>query len=130
MKKTPQDVRILLVEDDPLIIQIYKTRFSQEGFQVDVADTGEKAVEMARENPYDLIVLDIVLPYLTGFEVLERLRSFEETKNTKVIMFTNLNSQEDIERARELGVEEFMVKAYFTPTEVVEKIKKILGLQQ
>ena len=132
---TEKEIKILLVEDDPLIIDIYKTKFESEGFQVDVADTGEKAIEKALEaakqgDPYDLVVLDIILPYLSGIEVLERLRSFEETKSLKVVMFTNVDASEFQEKAQELGVEEFWVKAYFDPSQVVESIKRILGVTQ
>lgn len=118
--------KILLIEDDPLIIEIYTTQLKKAGFEVESAPDGEKAFEMIKEKNFDLLILDIVLPYLTGFELLKRIRNQAEFKNLKVLVLSNLGQKSDIERAKRLGVSQYLIKAHYTPSEVVEEIKKVL----
>ena len=118
--------RILLVEDDPLIVEIYTTQLEKAGFQVDSAIDGEIAFEKAKNERFDLLVLDIVLPFVTGFEVLRKIRNQEELKNLKVLILSNLSQKSDMEMAKNLGAIKYLVKAHYTPSEVVEEIKKAL----
>jgi DNA-binding response OmpR family regulator len=118
--------RILLIEDDPLIIEIYTTQLKKAGFEVESAPDGEKALEMIKEKNFDLLILDIVLPYLTGFELLKRIRNQPEFKNLRVLVLSNLGQKSDIERAKRLGASQYLIKAHYTPSEVVEEIKKVL----
>lgn len=119
--------KILLVEDDPLIIEIYTIKLQEHGFNVEVAADGEMAFrKLKEEDGFDLVVLDIVLPQLTGFELLNRIRKDQKLKNLKVLILSNLGQRLDIERARELGAKRYLIKANFTPSEVVEEIKKLL----
>lgn len=119
--------RILLVEDDPLIVEIYTTQLENAGFEVESATDGDMAFEKAKEKKFDLVILDIVLPYATGFEVLRKIRNQDELKKLKVLVLSNLSQKSDMEMAKNLGISKYLVKAHYTPKEVVEQIKKILS---
>lgn len=118
--------KILLVEDDPFLADIYKTRLNSEGFEVVVAEDGEKGLKKLEEGDFDLLVLDLVLPELSGFEILEKIKGNEKFKNLKILALSNLSQKEEIQRALDLGVQKYLIKAYFTPSEVVEEIKKLI----
>ena len=118
--------RILLVEDDPLITEIYTTKLKESDFEVVSVSDGETAFRELQQSKFDLLVLDIVLPELTGFEVLTKIRNNEKLKNLKVLILSNLGQKSDIERAKKLGVITYLIKANFTPSEVVAEIKKLL----
>jgi DNA-binding response OmpR family regulator len=119
--------KILLIEDDPLIVKIYKTRLSADGYEVISADNGQDGLKLAMENPPNLIVLDIMMPKMDGFGVLEKLRTEENTKQVPILVYSNLGAEDEIQRARKLGATEFIVKANISPTEMVTKIKHYLG---
>lgn len=122
-----QTTSIVLVEDDSFISGMYQTKLSSLGFAVEVIDNGEAAAERLAKDPLpDLILLDVVLPKKDGFEILEELRGSERTKNTPVILLTNLGQKPDVERGIKLGADDYIIKAHYTPTEVVEKITKVL----
>jgi DNA-binding response OmpR family regulator len=107
---------------------MYSTKFEIEGFQVVSADDGEKGLKEAKaENP-SIILLDILMPKMNGFEVLENLKKEEATKNIPVILLTNLNQRDEIERGLALGANDYLIKAHFMPSEVVDKIKKVLNI--
>jgi len=118
---------ILLVEDDTFLAGMYKTKFEMEGFHVLVAEDGLKGFKMAKENKPDIILLDILLPKMDGFEVLEKIRASQDTKTIPVIMLTNLGQKEDVEKGLERGANGYLIKAHFMPSEVVEKIKGVLS---
>ncbi len=118
--------KILLVEDDSLIVEIYTTRLKEAGFEIESEIDGEGAIRKLKEKEFDLVLLDIVLPNLTGFEFLERIRNKEKLKNVKVLILSNLGQKTDVERAERLGAIKYLIKANYTPSEVVEEIKKIL----
>src|SRR4030042_2239731 len=117
-------IKILLIEDDPFLCSMYSSKFEIEGFTVLSADNGENGLDTAKREMPNLILLDIMLPRLDGFEVLKRLKSDALTANIPVIMLTNLNQKDEYEKGRSLGAVDFLVKAHYLPTEVVEKIKK------
>jgi len=117
---------ILLVEDDPLIREIYTTKLKESGFAIKAVANGESAWKVLQTDHFDLLVLDIVLPYVTGFELLERIRGNERLKDLKVLVLSNLGQKSDVERAQSLGVSKYLIKANFTPSEVVGEIKKLL----
>ena len=117
---------ILLVEDDPFLIDIYVTRLKGEGYSVEVAPDGEIALDKLKKGKFDLAVLDIILPKLDGWEVLKRIKGNPKFKNLKVIILSNLGQKEEVETGFELGAVKYFVKAEYTPTEVVEEIKKML----
>jgi len=121
------DITILLIEDDTFLLNMYVDKFEIEGFQVHAADDGEKGAKMALEKNPDIILLDIMLPKLDGFGVLEKLKSDAKTKDIPVILLTNLSQKEDVDRGIALGANDYLIKSHFMPSDVVAKIKKILG---
>lgn len=120
---------ILIVEDDPVLLRMYKEKLTHEGFRVVTARDGEEALKVTRDEKMDLILLDIMLPRMSGTDFLERLIK-EGDKNIPVFALTNLTEQEERERAEKLGVKEYLVKAMQTPEEVVEKIKSYFSGQK
>ncbi|MEK7564628.1 MAG: response regulator [Patescibacteria group bacterium] len=118
--------KILLVEDDPFLLDMYSTKFKEVGFDVSIAQDGEMAIVKSKEILPDLILLDVVLPKKDGFEVLKVLKSDSETAKIPVVMLTNLGLDSDVKRGLELGAQSYIIKAHFTPTEVVAKVKDIL----
>lgn len=119
--------KIVLVEDDPLLIDIYSTKFKEAGFQVAVVDRGDAApLFIAKEKP-DLVVLDIVLPQKDGWDILKTVKSSDKTKNIKVVILSNLGQKEEIEKGMALGAAGYLIKAHHTPSEVVREIKNILA---
>ena len=120
-------IKILLVEDDPFLLSMYSTKFELENFLVITAAEGEKGLALAASEEPDIILLDIMLPGMNGFEVLEKLKADKAVNTIPVILLTNLNQKNEIERGLALGAEDYLIKAHFMPSEVVSKIKKILG---
>lgn len=119
--------KILIIEDDPLIVKIYTTRLTADGYQVFSSDNGEEGLTLAEQEIPDLVLLDVMMPKLDGFAVLERIRMNAQMKTTPVIMYSNLAQDSEIARAKELGVTEFIAKAGISPMEMVEKIKQYLS---
>lgn len=118
--------KILLIEDDPFLLDMYFTKFKDVGFDIDVAQDGEMGVLKAKELMPDLVLLDVVLPKKDGFEVLKILKSDSQTAKIPVVLLTNLGLENDVKRGLELGAQSYIIKAHFTPTEVVAKVKEIL----
>jgi two-component system, chemotaxis family, sensor histidine kinase and response regulator PixL len=119
---------ILIVEDDPVLQKMYTEKFSYEGFLVLNAKDGAEAFEVATKSDVDLILLDIMLPRISGTDFLERYRVTPKGKSVPVIALTNLAEDEEKQRALKLGVKEYLVKAMQTPEQVVQKIKKYLEI--
>lgn len=126
---TEKKINILLVEDDIFLANIYKTKFTMEGFEVIHADNGESAIVEANRKKPDIILLDILLPKKDGFAVLTELKKENsEVKDISVILLTNLGQKDDVEKGLEMGAEDYLIKAHFKPSEVVEKVRKILKI--
>ncbi|KKR30620.1 hypothetical protein A2715_00340 [Candidatus Woesebacteria bacterium RIFCSPHIGHO2_01_FULL_39_32] len=121
----PEQV-ILIVEDDPVLLKMYTEKFSFEGFKVLNAKDGEEALTMALAEPIDIILLDIMLPRMSGTDFLEKFRESTKGKNLPVVALTNLAEDTERQKAMKLGVKEYLVKAMQTPEQVVEKIKKYI----
>lgn len=121
-------IKLLVVEDDQYLADIYALKLKKEGFVVEMANDGAMGLEIAKKFLPDLILLDIVMPEMDGFEVLKALKEDEATKKIGVVMLTNLNSPDEIEKGLELGAIDFMVKAHYVPSEIVSKVKSILSL--
>ena len=117
---------ILIVEDDPVLLKMYTEKFSFEGFKVLNAKDGEEALKMALSEPIDIILLDIMLPRMSGTDFLEKFRESTKGKDLPVVALTNLTEESERQKALKLGVKEYLVKAMQTPEQVVEKIKKYL----
>lgn len=123
----PSKKTVLLVEDDEFLAELYATKLSLEGLEVTLASDGEKGLKMAKDTQPDLILLDIILPKMDGFEVLSVLKADSATKSIPVILLTNLSQKDEVRKGLDLGAEDYLIKAHFMPSEVVGKIKKIIG---
>jgi len=120
-------IKILLVEDDSFLLGMYATKFEMEGFKVVMAEDGEKAVRLALKEAPDIILLDIILPKVNGFEVLRQLKADPKTVKIPVLLLTNLSQKDEIEQGLKMGAEDYLIKAHFMPSEVVDKIKKVIN---
>ena len=118
--------KVLLVEDDKTISLMYKIKIETGGFEVLTADNGADGLSLAKKQKPDIIMLDVILPQLDGFSVLEELKKDASTKNIPVVMLTNLGTEEDKEKGEKLGATDYLVKASLTPAQVEEKIKQYL----
>jgi len=106
---------------------MYATKLKEAGFEVEAAYDGEEGIYAAEEFNPDLILLDIVLPKMDGFEVMQKIRKNAGLKNIIIIALTNLGQKEEVEKGLALGANDYAIKAHFTPTEVVTKVKKLLN---
>lgn len=120
--------KILLVEDDTSLAGVYQSRLELEGFAVVVVGNGEEALSMTLKEKPDLILLDAMMPKISGFDVLDILRNTPETANVRVIMLTALSQEKDEQRAKELGVDDYLVKSQVVIGDVVQRIKQHLGM--
>lgn len=119
---------ILLVEDDDNLANVYQTRLQAEGFNVVRVSNGEDALQAALQSRPHLILLDVMMPKVSGFDVLDILRNTPETAQTKIIMLTALSQDADRERAKALGVDDYLIKSQVVIADVVDRIKQILGI--
>ncbi len=122
--------KILLVEDDTALAAVYKSRLELEGFEVREVNNGEEALSAAIEFKPHLILLDAMMPKISGFDVLDILRNTPETTNIRVIMLTALSQPKDKERAEALGVDDYLVKSQVVIGDVVERVKHHLELDK
>lgn len=120
--------KILLVEDDESLAAVYVTRFEAEGFSVRRVQNGEDALAAAIEFRPDIILLDVMMPKVSGFDVLDILRNTPDTANIRIIMLTALSQESDKKRAEDLGVDDYMVKSQVVIADVVERVKHHLGM--
>jgi len=120
--------KILLVEDDTALAAVYKSRLELEGFEIREVNNGEEALSAAIEFKPDLVLLDAMMPKISGFDVLDILRNTSETANIRVIMLTALSQPKDKERAESLGVDDYLVKSQVVIGDVVERIRHHLGI--
>ena len=119
--------KILFIEDESALQKTFGEIFRQEGYEMISALNGEIGLNLAKKEKPDLILLDLVLPKVNGFEVLRNLKGDEGTKNIPVVVLTNLEEIGDVEKALELGATTYLVKENYSLEEIIEKIKKTLG---
>lgn len=119
--------KILLVEDDQFLSEIYIAKFQDAGFEVIVAQDGYEAIRRAKESRPAILLLDLVMPTMDGFDVLRAAKNDHEIGNIPIIVLSNLGEEEDVRKGIELGAEDYLIKAHYTPTEVVAKVKSILN---
>ncbi len=118
---------ILLVEDDRFLRNILVKKFEDENFRVAQAIDGKKALTLLEEENPKLILLDLILPGMSGYDVLKKIKEKEETKDIPVIILSNLGQKDEIDKGLSLGAKHFLVKAHFTPDEIVEKVRETLN---
>ena len=117
---------ILIVEDDPFIAEIYVDKLNNAGFEAKAVADGEQALEAIKTQQPELILLDIILPGMDGWQVLNKLNDEQLLKKIKVILLSNLEQRHDVERQAKLAIK-YLIKAHYTPSQVVEEIKKVLN---
>jgi len=118
--------RILLIEDDAFLIDVYTTKLKTEGFDIEVAVDGKEGLRKIKKLKPDLLLLDIVLPNIDGWGILEEIKKTESLKDLKVIVLSNLAQKEDVEKGLALGATKYLIKSYYTPSQIVEEIKQVL----
>lgn len=119
--------KILIIEDDNFLADIYKTKLEIEGFKVLSANDGEKGLKMIQAKKPDLVLLDILLPKLDGFAILQTIKKENsELSRIPIILLTNLGQNEEVQKGLNLGAADYLIKAHFKPAEVVGKIRKHL----
>lgn len=126
MEKGKKIKKILLAEDDQFISRAYSDGLSRGGFLVILAHDGVEAVEMTKKEKPDLVLLDLIMPEKNGFEALEEIKANPDTKKTPVIILSNLGQDSDIQKGRELGAVDYLIKANFSMSEVIKKINSYL----
>ena len=118
--------KILLIEDDKFLRELMNKKLLTMGYDVVSASDGESGLVAIKESRPDVVLLDLILPGINGFEVLERAKKDPETAKVPVIILSNLGQSEDIEKGLKLGAKDFLVKAHFTPQEIITKFKSII----
>jgi DNA-binding response OmpR family regulator len=127
--------KILVVEDDVFLSDIYCTKLQETDFEVDLAITGEECLQKIKEKKYDLMILDIVLPKIDGWEILAKIQEMKQkggvengnVENLKIIILSNLGQKEEIQKGLRLGASSFMIKAHFTPSQILEEVIKTVN---
>jgi two-component system alkaline phosphatase synthesis response regulator PhoP len=118
--------KILLVEDDEFLSEILSGKLKEAGFEVNLANNAPEGLNLTKSIKFDLILLDLILPGMDGFEFLKIFKGEPNNSSAPVVVLSNLGQEEEIKRAKILGAEDFMIKAHHTTKEIIEKIKKIL----
>ncbi len=124
--KKQTKTKILIIEDDAFIMDMYCTKFEMTGYKVLKADDGIKGIKIINESKPDIVVLDIIMPRMDGFEVLKMVKKDPKLQDIPVILLTNLGQKENIEEGIELKADDYIIKAHFTPDEVVNRVEKVL----
>lgn len=124
-----QKKTVLIVEDDSFLSDMYQTKFSVSGYNVLLAQNGMQCLELLRNNTSapDIALLDVVMPKMDGLELLELLKKDDRTKNIPIILLTNLGQDKDVKKGMEMGADMYLIKAHYTPSQVVEKVEEILS---
>jgi DNA-binding response OmpR family regulator len=125
-KENQKKKKIMIIEDDSFVMDIYQTKLNQEGYEVLLAENGAEALKKLEKEAPDLVLLDIVMPYIDGLQVLKKIKADKKLKDIPVILLTNLSQKEDINEGLGLGADDYLIKSHFTPSEVLEKIKKYI----
>lgn len=123
-----QTIRIAIVEDEEALLDLYVTLLKKEGYEVDQAKNGEEGLELLKKGAYDLVLLDIMLPRMDAFEILENLKNIKPLPQdfAKIVVLTNLSQEQTIAKATEMGLQGYMVKSNYNPEEFIEQVKEFL----
>jgi len=119
--------KILIIEDDPFLSEMYLAQFVKSGFKAEIAIDGKVGLAKVKDFKPDLVLLDIVLPKMDGFEILKAIKSDKSLKGIPVVLLTNLGQKNEVEKGVSLGADEYIIKAHFTPTAVVARVKEVLN---
>lgn len=128
MNDNSSQLNILIIDDDKFLIDMYSIKFSEYDFKVTTASNGHEALSKIDEGFVpDICLIDIIMPQMDGFQLLEELKKKDSCKDTTMVILSNLGQQDDVDKGLSLGADGYIVKASATPTEVVEKVKDILA---
>jgi len=119
-------ISILIVEDDKFLRELLVRKVESAGFVTSVAIDGKEALKKIKEELPRLVLLDLVLPGIDGFEILKQVKEDPQTSKVSVIILSNLGQREDVERGLKLGADDYLIKAHFTPDEIIQKVQKLL----
>ncbi len=122
--------RVLIVDDDEFLLEMYALKFKEYGFEVDTAKDGAEAVKKANEFPPDVILMDVVMPKMDGFDLLRNLKKDHAAPGAITLVLTNLGQKEDVEKGMRLGATDYIIKAHFTPSEVVKRVEGLLAKEK
>ncbi len=118
--------KILVIEDDKFLRELISQKLASEGYDVAEAVDGDKGIESVKLEKPDLVLLDLIIPGIDGFEVLAKMKADPELAKIPIIILSNLGQKDDIEKGLEMGANDYLIKAHFTPGEIVEKIESII----
>ena len=119
--------KILIIDDDPFILDMYVLKFTDNGFTIETASDGKAGLEKISSFKPDIVLLDVIMPKMDGFEVVKKLNEEKKEHPFKILFLTNFGQKEDVEKGMSMGADGYIIKANFTPTEVVEKVRELLG---
>ncbi len=118
--------KILIIEDDKFLRELIGQKLLKEGYDIVEAVDGEKGIKSIKDEKPDLVLLDLILPGIDGFEVLSKMKKDAATAQTPVIILSNLGQKDDIEKGLKMGADDYLIKAHFTPGEIIDKIRAVL----
>ncbi|MDD5146633.1 MAG: response regulator [Candidatus Pacebacteria bacterium] len=120
-------MKVLIVEDDKFLRELMSKKLASEGFELVEAMDGESGVKKIKEEKPDIALLDLILPGIDGFEVLAKVKEDPLTASIPVVILSNLGQKDDVEKGLKLGATDYLVKAHFTPNEIIKKVREVLG---
>jgi len=126
---TKKNKKILIIEDDKILADMYIVKFKKEGFDIVGTQNGAEGLELAKKEKPDMILLDVILPQIDGFSLLAKFKKSKDLKHIPIILLTNLGQQGDIEKGEKLGATGYLTKSNTTPSSVIEKVKQIMDEQ-
>lgn len=129
-KNNMNTLKVAIVEDDTFLAGMYEQKFRMEQMNPLMAYDGEAGLELVKKEKPDIVLLDIMMPKMDGWEVLQALRAEPSTKAIPVIMLTNLGQKEDVDLALKYGANDYLIKAHFNPQEVIDRVREIVAKQQ
>lgn len=122
-----QNKKIIIAEDEPVLIEMYKLYFERAGYEVLKADNGRECIDFVKKEKPDIILLDILMPKLDGWEVLKQLKTDPETKQIPILVFSNLGQTQEIQKGLDLGADDYVIKSNMTPKELLEKVEGMIN---
>jgi len=124
-----QNKKIIIAEDEPVLIEMYKLYFERAGYEVLKASNGRECIDFVKNEKPNIILLDILMPKVDGWEVLKQLKTDPETKKIPILVFSNLGQTQEIQKGLDLGADDYVVKSNMTPKELLEKVEGMLNKQ-
>lgn len=122
-----QNKKIIIAEDEPVLIEMYKLYFERAGYEVLKANNGRECIDFVKKEKPDIILLDILMPRVDGWEVLKQLKTNPETKQIPILVFSNLGQTQEIQKGLDLGADDYVVKSNMTPKELLEKVEGMVS---